>query len=296
MHCVGGLGNQLFQYAAGLDMANSCVSSLVLNLEQIATHHNSDSWDVTSFNIKSDNVSIQGKRNLSLSRLHSAANRRLPTEGFAARVLNVHHEKFKQGAVPSQPSNTSQNRFRLSARKHMYGYFADFSFFDNLYANQKDLHLVNPSEWFVTQNKLGLTNDFNAIHIRLGDYLLNKDQQGVLNPDYYQFALLNLRKEERELPIWVFSDDVGYARKLLRASPLGSLYFVEPHQSVDPAESMVLMGIAKNLIIANSTFSYWAGKLGGKEQNVFYPSTNRQGINFVKGIPDSWVPLKPNWF
>ena len=59
---------------------------------------------------------------------------------------------------------------------------------------------------------------------------------------------------------------------------------------------MVLMGIAKNLIIANSTFSYWAGKLGGKEQNVFYPSTNRQGINFVKGIPDSWVPLKPNWF
>lgn len=284
LHLNGGLGNQLFQYSAGLYLANLWDSKLELNLTRIAHHHTEIPFAVTSFNLDSDRTIVRKiyLSNLDLLRtkfIRARAKKLNSSQDFQSEFEMIYHQS--DGGI-------------RNFNNHLFGYYGDFKFFDSLEPFQKVCNLVNPSRWysnFLLANRQG----FNAIHMRLGDYLSDINHYGVLSPEYYRKILESLSNYERSFPTYVFTDDVRLSKTLFSGPIFKKLIFVEPPAHHDPAESLMIMSKARILISANSTFSFWAGKLASPLSKVLVPSVNPAGELFVRNIPASWGQVEPIW-
>lgn len=96
--------------------------------------------------------------------------------------------------------------------------------------------------------------------------------------------------------IWVFSDDIPFARKILQDISDANFEFIITPENSDPAESLVLMSFSENLIISNSTFSLWSGLMKVEVGNIVAPR------NFYRGsttnpfsTPKNWIQEDPQW-
>lgn len=124
--------------------------------------------------------------------------------------------------------------------------------------------------------------DVVSLHVRRGDYLHLKDYHPVLPRSYYIEAV----KKFKGQPIWVFSDDLAWCEKNLPSD----WRFVGGRSDV---EDFFTMASCQHHIIANSTFSWWAAWLNGKE--VVAPKTwfgKQYGYLDTRDlIPENWKKI-----
>jgi hypothetical protein len=103
-------------------------------------------------------------------------------------------------------------------------------------------------------------SDSVALHVRRGDYVTNADRSPryrVLDPDYYRDALARIRLTTDVRRAVVFSDDAAWCRERLRLDLATEVVeHSDPHERV--IDDFLCLAQASNLIVANSTFSWWA--------------------------------------
>ncbi|ASY15377.1 Alpha-1,2-fucosyltransferase [Candidatus Planktophila sulfonica] len=131
------------------------------------------------------------------------------------------------------------------------------------------------------------------VHIRLGDYLLEPNF-GILPPSYFLEGISLLREKLPNNPIWVFSDDVGQAKKYFQGEALGEIIWI-PNVDGDPVSTLELMKHGSGYVISNSTYSWWAAFLrSDPKAKVVAPSPwFKVGGTPDSLLPDSWVLLNP---
>ena len=121
------------------------------------------------------------------------------------------------------------------------------------------------------------------IHVRRGDYMSPKYKNlfdGCCPLSYYQRAIEDTIKKEKNPKFVCFSDDINWAKGNL---PDVFTTFVDWNRGEDSPIDMYLMSQCNGAIIANSTFSYWGAFLGRKKARVYYP---KKWINSPRGVPD----------
>jgi hypothetical protein len=138
---------------------------------------------------------------------------------------------------------------------------------------------------------------FIALHLRQGDYLEDRNFStiGVLAPEYYLKAIHALSQELGMLPIWIFSDSLPEERftKYLTSD---RFIWISPPAGTDPAESMFLMSRASGIVMANSTFSWWAAKFGSSTATICSPSPWFKNLKQPENlIPPNWRKLPSLW-
>lgn len=127
-----------------------------------------------------------------------------------------------------------------------------------------------------------------VIHYRIGDYKYD-DTFGVLDPLYYTENLDFLLKNYEIGEIWIFSDDIEVAKKLLNLPSSFNPFWVEP-ESHDTLSTLDLMKRGDAFIIGNSTFSWWAASLAySTPKIVIAPSPWFAGMREPKDL------ISPNW-
>lgn len=127
-----------------------------------------------------------------------------------------------------------------------------------------------------------------AIHIRRGDFMdkTNYHVFGcVCSETYYQKALTMIEGMVQSPVYYVFSNDMEWAKGLLSGR---NAVYVDWNTGNDSWADMALMSKFKNIIIPNSTFSWWAAWLGRSDKYVLCPPV------FVYDDPSSDVFL-PEW-
>lgn len=127
-----------------------------------------------------------------------------------------------------------------------------------------------------------------AIHIRRGDYLKpgNKDVfYDLCESDYYHEAIKHMNTIYTNPRFFIFSNDSEWCKKNI-ASP--NCVYVDWNTGNDSIYDMYLMSKCDSMIIANSTFSFWAAKLNTNASIVIYPRKwfKQQSIDV---FPDNWV-------
>jgi hypothetical protein len=134
-----------------------------------------------------------------------------------------------------------------------------------------------------------------VIHIRSGDYLQLSKTFGVLDQGFYLRAIKQLEMS-KNAPIWVFSDDPKHARELLSDSVFADAFFVIPPREASASESLLLMSVATKIVIANSTFSWWAAKIGQESKEVFVPCPWFRNYPIPNDlIPNNWHEIQSSW-
>ena len=297
---IGGLGNQLFAYFAGLYISNILRSPLRVFIRPLASGESSHSSTIKSFAFGSgvitrmsipERVSLLVRKNLRMIFIRIGLTRKLTESLSRYHVSNTIGED--QELLESKPGY------------YLSGYFQTYEYFRYLKTNNlaPAFTLNSPSEWFNKESKRILEAKPIAVHIRRGDYLLDKNRFiGALSAKYYKNAIYaarhhlgDLGEKEQSPPIWIFTDSQELVEKEMSPFFEGTFKIVSPPKNADPAESMVLMSLARSVVISNSTFSWWAAVLGSA-QVIVAPSKWFQGHEDPKGlIPENWIKIRSEW-
>lgn len=128
-----------------------------------------------------------------------------------------------------------------------------------------------------------------GIHVRRGDYLKEPSFRGICELDYYREAIKQVLSDGLNHTFYVFSNDKNWCEKnLLELLDGNKVIFVTENFGPNSCWDMFLMTHCLDLIIANSSFSWWGAFLNKRGGRVFAPSkwTNREAEH------DVWAP---NW-
>lgn len=282
----GGLGNQMFQYAAGLALAEHRRTVLKLDVSWFREYANYESHN--RYALSCFNVTEQFATYAECQHLGGVAPTRI--ERWLARAARTFH--FYQFASRVDSRRT---RFYQQGYHFFPGFFdlADNTFVDGLFqseqffrpvANHLRLHFSfrYPAQPAVAEMAQRISSTPSAaVHFRRGDYVRDANysrEMGVLNLDYYTRAVALLLQRQPALTLYIFSDDIDAIEREYR--PPCPHVFVRATQPWHSYDKIRLMSLCDHAIISNSTFAWWAAWL--------IPSSRKQVI-----APDPWFAGNP---
>jgi hypothetical protein len=105
-----------------------------------------------------------------------------------------------------------------------------------------------------------------SLHVRRGDYLLATEGSLALTLAYYQAAIGIVQASRTDTSLFVFSDDIKFARENLPRDIHTT--FVDHNDAWTGYEDLRLMSACKHNIIANSSFSWWAAWLNPHREKI----------------------------
>ena len=107
-----------------------------------------------------------------------------------------------------------------------------------------------------------------ALHLRRGDYCKPENEiLQVCTPAYYARAAAAVAAEHPEATVFVFSDDIAWAKANLDTAGLPAVFMPRG----DAVGDMNLMALCRGFILSNSTYSWWAQYLAGEDRRVWAP-------------------------
>jgi hypothetical protein len=229
-------------------------------------------------------------------------NRRI--RGFAPLSRLLESRRFQRGLVFEERSLSFDEAFlQLPQGVTLDGYFQCERYFETVSDSVKReiTTLRRPSAWYLHEIEKPIRgSEVVAVHLRLGDYLQpqNAAFHGVLQENYYRSALKALDRQGSVNEVMVFTDDVLAAERLTQSWGFNTTV-VRPHQASSSLESLLLMSRYRRLVIANSSFSWWAAWLASRASGTavvapdpWFRDSALDGSNIV---PSGWVRLEHRW-
>lgn len=288
VHLNHGLGNQLSLYFAGLAYALRFNRQLIAVVKGDNAHGHDSFRDINNLILPGKFVTETKSGSRFLNRLRQFIAFRIPqsfrlTKKYYSTTLGYDDELFKLPEIRE-----------IHGFFHTYFYYeACLSEFKNLSAD-KIFHLSSFSKEIMAKMK---SEKSTVVHIRRGDYLHHNLTFGLLEEKYYLDSITTLDALSGTGKIYVFSDDITAAKLLMEKIGQNDATFPEEIYPLAACEVLYLMRSADNLVMANSTLSYWAAIFSNEESNViaprpFYRSQALSGNNFYK---PNWIILNSNF-
>lgn len=274
----GGLGNQMFQYAAARALAKRLEAPLLLDLSFFdRNRHRTYALDAFAL-APHHTVGILGSNRLERIRmpwvrgLKCVTGRRLPIY----QEPHFHYDPAFE---------------RLNKPVHLIGYFQSPRYFDT-YTNfvRREFSLPMPND-ALSLRIAGVMaqGESCALHVRRSDYVQNPKNQVLfttLDSSYYLPALERLPDR---CTVYVFSDDIRWARGNLPR--IREMMFVDDNQMRSSLADLWLMTQADHHIIANSSFSWWGAWLASRRDGLKIAPVSwfaKSSINTKDLIPPVW--------
>lgn len=303
---MGGLGNQLFQYALAMRLCSDKDSKIILDQNLGTLRFNKQGQPELEGFLLSDSIALDEtrltpklpKRVVGLL-IRAHLNIKLPytylsnsfLRLFAKIVLSIYFkENIKIFVAQDAGMNSS---FEMNSKNLFIGYFQTYRYSDS---EQEYLELksITPKDFGLTYLELATRAQVEqplVVHVRLTDYRV-EEKFGVPSFEYYRQAIEMHWQTNRYKKIWLFSDDSE-----------SSLYFIPEEfrkyvveltdEELDSVQTLNVMRLGHGFVLGNSTFSWWAAYLS-KNVNplVIFPSPWFTGMPDPKEMwPISWVPI-----
>lgn len=131
-----------------------------------------------------------------------------------------------------------------------------------------------------------------GIHVRRGDYIFAPEFNCICDLDYYKKGIEEILSDQQQHTFYVFSNDIAWCKENIEPLVSGhDIIYVNGNTGKDSCWDMFLMNYCKNLIIANSSFSWWGAFLNKEVNKVVapYPWVNREGK--IENYCDKWVKI-----
>jgi len=297
---TGGLGNQMFQYAAGLALAEQ--RRTVLKLDVNWFRHDPAYEAHNRYALSCLNITEQFATREEIDRVRGVQLTHTERWSIAlARMLRLYRYAQRQDINPNwhcpptfrfypeflaQPDNTYLN-----------GMFQSEKFFETA-ANLLRLHFsfrYPPQPEVTAMAERIRSGPSAAIHFRRGDYVHNaafNSQIGVIGLDYYHRAVRLLRERSPAATLYLFSDDIEAIAQEFQ--PPGPHVFVRCVRPWHPYDKIRLMAMCEHIAIANSTFSWWAAWLNPSPDKLVVapdPWFAKSEHDDRDVVPESWIRL-----
>jgi hypothetical protein len=285
---MGGLGNQMFQYAAGRQLAHVRRTPLKLDLAEV----NRDlhrSYRLGHLSVTATTASAH-----ELARFQASGNRWVRTlRSVSDRLLPAtSHVVVKERTFRHDPGLLER-----SGHVYLWGYWQSEKYFQRVADVVRTEFAVNENLDAVNARLLDAIRRGNSVslHVRHGDYASNPEflkVHGLCPPEYYTAALDRIGSSVQNPEFFVFSDEPDWARQHLEIA--GPAHFIDNNGSDGDYLDLHLMSQCKHHIIANSSFSWWGAWLArNPHKSVIAPSRWFSGADLDTSdlIPADWIRI-----
>lgn len=306
---TGGLGNQLFQYAAAISLEPK--KEIQFELERCLGKPRSTNGipDLEYFDLQGTQL-----RNTWSSFLNRALGLSLRINLFQSNRRELHFFKRITTTGISIFGSIILNRpvriispndlgwdpnFRVSyARRLIIGYFQSHKYVTSGPTTLKrfqDLKLKSESPLVLKYRELSLLQSPLVVHVRRGDYV-NESSFGILSSEYYRDIIKSVYASGHYNKIWLFSDDFVEAAMCIPEELRNEVLEI-PEVDNSPASTLQVMRFGKGYVIANSSFSWWGAFLSeNRNCEVHAPFPWFRGMPSPNEIlPPSWIPHESNF-
>lgn len=280
----GGLGNQLFQYAAGRSLSLKLGVGLVLDASWFQGYSDR-AYGLDAFAIRakiySGSIFLPGW----INRLGCRLTRKWAHKKFGVPIYREPHFQFDE--MYSQ----------LEHPVYLEGFWQSERYFlshKEIISDDLKLKAAVSDRFKVIANQIQSSNSI-CVHIRRGDYVINSvasQMHGLCSLDYIYQGVRKVSKDLAQPYCFIFSDEPEWARNNLKLDiPFLVVDVAKPDEAyID----LVLMSQCKHFVIANSSFSWWAAWLSDSPlKRVVAPKkwfvSSEKCIDDL--IPNSWMKL-----
>jgi hypothetical protein len=247
---MGGLGNQLFQIAAGMHVRDIYHREVIYSPGLLTRNR---------------------FRNVTPRKFDSCAflyEEEIDQIRFLPERIKISESLFPKNLVKETDLfDTSIGKIDAQTR-YLMGYFQSYSTVSTV-SNDLVERFAKASET-LPPIKSDLSEAL-AIHIRFGDYRTNtstKKFHGLTSMSYYVDGVSRLMERGDFSAILIFSDEPNFALKEFREHYSGPLSISAADDTESPISDLLAMSSAKGLVMSNSTFSWWSAWLGTQIGNL----------------------------
>ena len=285
---IGGLGNQMFQYAMAKRLAVLKDTLLKFDIT-LFKNYGDRQYDLGCFNIK-ENFASQEE----ICRLRGPYNKKIPWKTF--KLINRAKPVHMRSYFKEKQFNFDPEVFKVSGDVYVEGYWQSEKYFKDIkHTIREDLQFkTEPDPANKEMADLILNLNSVSVHIRRGDYVSDpevKKVHGTCSMDYYNNAVENMLEKIKNPHFFVFSDDPAWVLKNLKINH--PITFINKN-SGKAFEDLRLISYCRHHIIANSSFSWWGAWLSKNPHKIVIAPKkwfNDPCINTEDLVPESWNKL-----
>ena len=285
-YIVGGLGNQMFQYAFAYSISKKIKQEI--------------KFDVSAYSNKKY-INPEGfllKKIFNIEDEIANPHDYFKVMGAVSPLLKFKNKidisKFSSNFLKEEKIFTYDEAIlnKLKDNIYLFGSWQVPKYFHEYKDEIRSIFTINNElidESYLDKLDEIKKNESVSVHVRMGDYKNNptvKKMYDVCDEKYYSKAIDLMKKENPSSKFYLFSDDIEKVRSMKIFSDFD---YIE-NQNVSSWNDLFLMSNCKHSIIANSSFSWWGAYLKKNHDTLtIAPST---WLASETKTPDN---LPPNW-
>ena len=290
VNILGGLGNQMFQYALAVALKAKHPDEKILidssGFRGYPLHNGYELTRIFDIQIQEATIMEQSKLFYPLRnyRMWQIGRRILPRRKSV--IYDAANMAFVPGIVNYQDA------------AYYLGYWQTEKYFKDIRPKILEAFrfpaLMDGSRNAAFAVKMSKMACVVSVHVRRGDYTKIANTQGICTLDYYKEALRQLLSNVTPDMFVVFSDDTEWSRENLNDYFANTpVTYVDWNKGSDSFRDMQLMSLCHHNIIANSSFSWWGAWLNqNPDKIVIVPSRWMNDGGWPDMIPDNWYKIK----
>lgn len=276
---MGGLGNQMFQYAFGKSLGKDVLYDISW-FDEVKNKRNATQriYELHNFNISTRFIKVKKEKIL--------------CPKFIRNTFNI--PKYKN-FIYEKSVNVFQPEL-LNKEGIFEGYFqTDKYFIDkreqiiNDFTLKKPLNSIN----LTMLNEIKEQKNAVSLHVRRGDYVQNATVHFLCSSEYYQKAINLISTKVQNPYFFIFSDDIDWVKENLKLQNKHKI--ININNVNNGYLDLELMKNCKHNIIANSTFSWWGAWLNNNPNKIVI-APEKWHVNNQHGewdtIPEKWIKIK----
>lgn len=282
---IGGLGNQMFQYALYRSLSEK-YDEVYIDISDFNNIRGHNGYELsTVFNIK---PLIATKKQISKYKYKNNILSKL-----SKKILGEKKNYYTMDKLLYYPKVFELNNSYLDGYWQSEKYFKQI---ENLLRHDFEFNKELDEKNKIIKEKIENVNSV-SIHIRRGDYLSDKNKKiygDIATLEYYEKAISYIYENVENPYFFIFSNDIEWCKENFN---IKNIEFIDWNKGIDSYKDMQLMSYCKHNIIANSSFSWWGAWLNNNRDKIVvcpnkWINDNESLIEDI--IPKTWTIMNKN--
>ena len=282
---MGGLGNQLFQYALGRHLSLKAKTTLRLDCSLLPVADTPYRYELHAYRLDAQQAIPRDVR-----RFNEAYR---GVKGLVARAAHRWRFGTRRTHIVERTLDFDPEVLAAGDDVMLEGYWQSPRYFESIEQTlRNDLRLRSPLPEAAQAAAAALREEESVcVHVRRGDYVSDPRAaafHGSCGMDYYDEAIARVISRIPGARFHVFSNDPGWVRDHFRLPVPFQCVEATPEQ---PHVDLAVMSSCRHFVIANSSYSWWAAWLSHSDRKVVVAP--RKWFRAAEIDPASRFP--PDW-
>ena len=287
VNILGGLGNQMFQYAFAIALQNQYPNDVIkLDIGAFTGYPLHNGFELNDiFNLKLQLASKKEVLLLSYPNLH-----------YRLWQFNRHILPTLKSQIRERLSMVYQeDAMNSNGNKYYDGYWQSELYFKKWRPQILEAFQFPPFTKYTNILLKERLEKYTAasIHVRRGDYLKSKYFKDICSITYYKKAISKLKGKDTIDLFLVFSNDPQWCKENLSAEfDDVEVIYIDWNKGKESFRDIQLMSLCKHNIIANSSFSWWGAWLNKHSDKIIIAPSKWKNVPYqLDIIPQDWIKI-----